>query len=425
MKILPVQWQVLALADGTRDIEGVALAARARGIATEPTDLAGFLEHLDEKGLLAEGPLDAPDDAGEPDEDLLDVPVEAIAGWTLICSGRGVCCEAFSTVLFTPREARRALVVLDDELHDFYPSRGVPRDEGPVAPIMVHGRCGYLNDQRRCMLHARAGTTAKPSVCRSFPMQSVYDGATVRAAFTFECACVVDGIGVTHGDPPFPRGARTLREVSRLVPVARLPERVTLDGSTTAPRAGVRRFYRALAAATPPRDVAAGLWAIGGALASTGVDAAETAYATEPELDTARVREAFSELRAAVSAWRAPLATFRSEADFTRAGLDWIVAAADRIARSELPPAPPLGSRAAEVEAFYVTATSWGYADALGRVPLARAFRIRALRLWLARAIAAAPPDDPRAAEPLTVVEVLFRAVGLDSYAAGPSDGSP
>ncbi|MEZ4338234.1 MAG: hypothetical protein R3B82_16560 [Sandaracinaceae bacterium] len=383
------------------------------------------MAHLDAKGLLTDGPVEAAVDDEEIDEDLLDVVVEGIPGWTLRCSGRGACCESFPTVQFSAREARRALVLLEDEPHDFYPQRGIPREGGAVAPVMIQGRCRYFDESRRCSLQARGGVEAKPAGCRAFPMQKIWDGETIRAGFTFECACVVDGIGLEGGEPPLPGGARILRDAPRIVPVGRVPEQVGLRGSEHASRAQVRRFYRDLAEQPAPADVASGLWAVGLALAKGGLEGAAAAYGRPPSVAVEEVRASLRELRRSVSAWREPLGTFRAPSDFTRVGLDWIVEAADRILDSDLPPPPGPETREAEVEAFYVVATSWGYADALGRVPLAHAFPIRALRVWLARAIAAAPPADPRAVEPLTVVEVLFRAVGLDSYAAPDLEVDP
>ncbi len=414
MRILPVQWQVLALADGTRDLEGVVLAAQARGITAAVSDVAEFLGHLAEKGMLADGPTE-PVESEDPDADILDAPLDPIEGWTFACSGRGVCCEIFPTILFTAHEASRAMVLLEDEPHDFYPQVGVPREDGAVAPILIEGRCRYLADDRKCALHARGGSASKPAGCRAFPMQSVWDGERVRAAFAFECACVVDGIGAAGGLRAVPEGARVLGDLPRPTRVGRLPDRVSLDGARSAERDAVRDFHRALAAMDAPADVARGLWALGGSIAA-GALAAE-AYRGEAPIDEAAVQVLLARLRASVSAWREPLAAFRTERDLTRRALDWMVAAADRIAARGLPAAPPRASRAAEVEAFYVRSAAFAYRDALGTLPLATALAVRALRVWLARAIAEAPPDDPRAAEPLTLVEVVFRAAGLDAFA--------
>ena len=53
--------------------------------------------------------------------------------------------------------------------------------------------------------------------------------------------------------------------------------------------------------------------------------------------------------------------------------------------------------------------------DALGSLPLVTAFRVRAIRVWLARAWIV---DDRRASEPLALVEAMFRAHGLDAFAS-------
>ncbi|MGE0784925.1 MAG: YkgJ family cysteine cluster protein [Sandaracinaceae bacterium] len=422
LRILHVQWQVLALADGTRDVEGLLLAARARGIAIDEDDLRAFLRAMDDEGVLG-GRAEAQEESvDDPDADLAEVPLDPIDGWRFTCSGRGVCCQVFPSILFSPLEAARATVVLADELHDFYPKRGAGRDGEALAPVFVEGRCRYLNEDRRCALHARAGMDSKPAGCRAFPTQLVYDGERVRASAAFECACVVDGIGAVDGAPAIPESAQRLRDLARPTRVGRVPERVRLGGDRTADRADVRAFFRALTDAAPPSDVAMGLFMLGDTIAEDGVsEGAVARYAASTfdasAFDATAAVAMIDHAERSFSAWESPLASFRGPSDLTRVGIGWLIASA-RAAGSNLPPPPAANADDARKETFYVRSSAWVCRDALGSLPLGLALKVRAIRVWLARALGPIAAPDPRADEPLALVEVMFRAHGLDAFAA-------
>ncbi|MEZ4340653.1 MAG: hypothetical protein R3B82_28870, partial [Sandaracinaceae bacterium] len=73
------EWRVVRAMDGTRDVEGVALAS---GVA--PTAVAAFVEQLGALGLLGV----------TPEEEALasparDVPVVALPGYAFSCTGLG------------------------------------------------------------------------------------------------------------------------------------------------------------------------------------------------------------------------------------------------------------------------------------------------------------------------------------------------
>lgn len=407
LKILPVQWSVLALADGTRDVEGIVLAAKARGIEASAADLEEFLAHLAEQGVLASGVAEPAEDDPDPDADLARAPLDPIDGWRFVCSGRGACCHVFPTILFTPIEAARALVLLPDEAHEFFPKRGSVREGAPVAPLLVEGRCRYLDEGARCQLHTIGGAAAKPAGCRAFPMQMVFDGERVRAAAAYECACVADGIGASAGERPIPDGARALGDLAHPTRVGRVPERVVIAGDRTASRDEVRAFYRALADASA-HDVAIGLWAVADAIDARGLDGPAAAFEART-LDLEAPLALLGRLARCLEEWRTPLAAFRSPNDLTRKAFEWMIAAARAIERE-----PSWRTPDARKEAFYARASAWVCRDALGKLPLATALRVRAIRVWLARALAS---DDPLAAEPLAIVEVMFRAHGLDAFA--------
>jgi lysine-N-methylase len=423
LRILPVQWQVLALADGTRDVEGLVLAGHARGIEIDRADLESFLAHLARERVLTEGVVEPIEPDEEPDADLLGVPLDAIDGWTFECTKRGVCCHVFPSILFTPLEAARARVLLPDEPHEHYPARGAPRDGGILAPVLVEGRCRYLDESGSCQLHARAGMDSKPAGCRAFPAQLVYDGERVRASTAFECACVVDGIGKHDGAPVVPTSARVLGDLPRPSRVGRVPSRVALDDARSASRDEVRAFFRALAASTAPDDVARGLWSLASSMDSRGLEGIVDAYVGPSAIDDRDALAWVARLAERLEAWRQPLASFRSANDLTRRAFDWMIAAARAVEREGLPQAR--SAREREVEAFAVRATAWVCRDALGRLPLVDALKARAVRTWIARALPAWTGGDPRASEPLTLVEVMFRAHGLEAFVQAESDALP
>jgi hypothetical protein len=71
-----------------------------------------------------------------------------------------------------------------------------------------------------------------------------------------------------------------------------------------------------------------------------------------------------------------------------------------------------------DVEHFYLRAAAFGYT--LFDRPLERSLRDRAVRLWLARAMAVLGGDDPGpgagARQPLARIDAMFRAYGIGNY---------
>jgi Fe-S-cluster containining protein len=71
----------------------------------------------------------------------------------------------------------------------------------------VHGRCIFLRDDRRCALHAHGGASAKPAVCRQYPLVVVRTESGDRAAIdpgcythraTWHGDALLDATGATH-----------------------------------------------------------------------------------------------------------------------------------------------------------------------------------------------------------------------------------
>src|SRR6185312_7309697 len=72
VQIGPREWELLAAADGTRDLEGILLAAAREGARARAPALQAFFEQLQDDGMLEDGaggpapePCEAAEDAGD------------------------------------------------------------------------------------------------------------------------------------------------------------------------------------------------------------------------------------------------------------------------------------------------------------------------------------------------------------------------
>lgn len=279
--------------DGSRDVEGIAIAARLGA------DRVGeFVCQLGELGLL--------DPGGEAPEPSFarDLPVRALPGYGWDCDGSGTCCELFESVLFTPFEvacARAAAPDILDAGHDatlaFSPAQGL--DETLLAVAVRDGACAYLGADRRCRIYG-----VRPHGCRGFPMRYVDVGSEIRVAPRAECGCVFEpGSGpITDAK----RGSELPRETyverpegldlgptdALVIPEASLAEWCAEQAGGAAPidwdaiRAGVERLRRESA------------WRLETDLTRQGFDWVATALGREDERESAADEALF--IRAAV-----------------------------------------------------------------------------------------------------------------------------
>ena len=427
----PREWELLASADGTRDLEGILLAAAREGAHARTPHLQSFLVQLHAAGFLAD--IDAPEGetpgAHEPSQGDAERALEVLADYTLHCDGQGSCCRQYETVLFAPLEAARARAACPDVLEAgakaeraFMPERGATL-RGGAAVALVSGACAYLDAACRCRIHDAAGADAKPLGCRLFPATFVDDGVRVRVSAAVECACVLASVGRPAGTPLVAPSLVTRAALAPEVDVVRVPPvvRVGVDRTTTS--AELHAWSREIAIAPASPDAVVLLLALADHVEREGL----VPLAAPPE-DAARTRRHDDTLRAYLRALHARAerkaregAAWRSEKDFARQALTWLARASSSLTESgyfagaRVPPADP--SR----EAFYVRASVWGHALVLEEVPLATALRDRATRLVLARALAralAATPEttDPALREPIAVVEAMLRGHGLAAY---------
>jgi lysine-N-methylase len=451
------EWGLLSAADGTRDLEGIVLAAGRSGSFAKVEALRGFLEQLHAAGMLEEGP--SPEEAAPPPAVPADRPLDPLAGYLLRCDGSGSCCRLYASVLFSPLEVARARSLLPAVLDAgsrrasaFFPERG----SGPCAAsavALVDGRCAYLADSGLCSLHAAGGEDGKPLGCRLFPATFTDDGEAVRVSVVVECACVLASAqGGSGGAPLVPGGAVVRGDLDEAVVIDVLPDRVNVARGRSAARGDLVAWSRAvLAVATDPSsaavDWAAALWALAAEVEASGLDAsaARRAFAAPSRGPRAEdVLPWIDALRRRAARRAQEGAAWRSERDLARRAARWIEKAAEillepgacetALGASEAGPSgggsgpDELASRQVS-EGLYVRALIHGHQLVAGSgegPSLAVALRDRAVRVLLARAMPEAiarvaseePGAPPDSAEryPLALLEAMLRGHGLEAY---------
>jgi lysine-N-methylase len=426
------EWGLLAASDGTRDLDGIVLAAAREGAHTRVPALRAFLEQLHAAGMLDDG-IEAPAIAeSAPPEDEIDAsqPLDPLPGFSLTCDGSGSCCRFYGSVIFGPVEAARARALLPmvregGARHErvFMPERG-SGPTGGAAVTYCEGRCAYLGEDGLCALHAAGGPAAKPVVCQTFPATFIDDGERVRVSVAVECACVLASVDRAGGAPLVPAGARVRGDLDATLVIDRLADHVMITADSVAPRAAFVAWSRAVERALPASDTAAALISLARAVSSHGLDEAAAARAIA---SPAAVRPEDVQVWAAALCERASRraredATWRSSRDLVLRAAGWLETAAGALADHEIATAllakPPAEPRS---EQFYLSALLHGYRLAGGK-PLTVALHDRAVRILVGRALGhvitgiAEEQRDSAAAHPLALVEAMLRGHGLDAY---------
>ncbi len=389
------EWEFLACADGTRDLEGIRLAARGEARISSGEHIATFFEQLGRAGMLREGPPPGADPiahdvaAGTPAKRLVALP-----HFQLRCDGGGTCCRLYPTVTFLPLDVARARALCPEVL------LGVHHPERVFTPLvsasapswqaravtMVDGRCAYLDEKGSCSVHAAGAAELKPRGCRAFPMRYVDDGSELRVAPVPECRCVFTSPRVvTRTTAPPVRDEATFVEV--------LPNVLDIDGEQRWPR--IRYLQWATNAAAQlerEEDGVHALWHL-----------AERLSPLRPSL-----REHVARFGASLRRHNARQ-QWRHATDLARLIPRWM----QRATHSDAAP-PPRAS-----ENLYLRTIAHAHAWALDDIPLAESLRERALRLWLARRLPAAIDDDhgedAALDEPIALVEACSRAFHLST----------
>jgi lysine-N-methylase len=433
------EWGLLAAADGTRDLDGIVLAAAREGAHVRGPALAAFFEQLHAAGMLDDGVIPEREPAPAADDDgAADRPTEPLPGFALWCDGAGSCCRIYASVVFAPVEAARARALAPRVLgggdrHErvFMPEHG----SGPTGGAVVtscDGRCAYLAETGRCALHEAGGAAAKPLGCATFPATFVDDGQRVRVSVAVECACVLASAERPDRDTPgaalLPEGVRARRHLDPAIAVVELPSHLGIAPGVVASRAEVvawsRRALTALDELATGVDVAAALIALAAAIDGAGLDApVAPALAEPPGIAPSLVAPYLAALHRHAEARARKDASWRAPRDLARLAVRWIADATaplvDAGAVARLLARSPVSQRS---ELFYARALVHGH-QLFGALELTTALRDRAARLLAARALhdhlatLGADEKDPASEHPLALVEAVLRGHGLAAYA--------
>jgi lysine-N-methylase len=422
------EWALLRAADGTRDLEGIRLAAEARGAHASLPAIDAFLGELAAAGLVTDGTADA---AGPADEAAIGeslsaraVPIVALPGYRLACDGRGSCCRLYASVLFSRLEEATARALCPDVLNGgddveaaFTPDRGSDY-AGALSVALVDGACAYVDRTGQCRIHAAGGAAAKPRGCHLFPALFVDDGRRVVVSPMLECACVFSSAGGEEGEPLIPPDVVDTRGLDRRAFVHRLPNELRV-GAARLPRDEVTAWAAACLVAIRGREPLEALAAL----------AASTRHDSLVDPTVAVGRQGDLEL----GPWLASLdrllerraredARWRSPSDLVLQTNQWMrEASATLLEGRTLRRA--FSQPSTSSERFYVETALFGHHLLIEGGSLGSALLDRIVRMLLSRAMRALGPpralqerEDRARAEPLALVEAMMRGHGLASY---------
>lgn len=433
----PREWGLLAASDGTRDLEGIILAARREGAHARVPALKSFLEQLHGADLLADG---TPDDTAEspstsapathaptePESPADDRPLDVLPNFSLHCDGSGSCCRIYGSVIFGPVESARARALFPEiqgggDRHEkvFLPDHG-SAPTGGCAVTLVDGRCAYLGESGHCAIHARAGGPAKPIGCNLFPASFLDDGERIAVSASVECAYILASVGRPGGAPLIAPEARFRSDLDPSVVITTLPESLAVTPTKSANRAEVRAWSRRINAVSPPADLATTLWSLATAIDEHGLEAdLALSFQTPLAIDPPQILPWIEALALRAARRVREDAVWRSPRDLARLASSWIAEAASDLLSSQALSLPAPTAEVAASEAFYLRAALHGY-KLFGDSPLTLTLRDRAVRLLVARALptifARTGATDPACAHPLTLVEAMLRGHALEAY---------
>lgn len=461
LQIGPREWALLEAADGTRELEGIVVAARREGAHARVAAVGELLATLWARGMVEAG--EEADEvergaAGSAAGDAVGRESEAegerrlepegerasdrsrgarrgsvrrlvpLPGEGLRCDGAGTCCRLYGTVMLLPDEARRVRSLLPQwrvgtvpPERWFTPVRG--SEPGPVlAAIARDGACGFLRDDGLCAVHREGGAAAKPWGCRSFPRTFVDDGVAVHVSAKPECPCVLD----PRGGEPEPLVDPAWIDASALpstVVVRVLPDAIELRGGCWAARDRVRAWMAEVSARAVPSDPAAAMWALADRIEHEGrlpetEGALDEAWRGPPPSTTA-VGPWLRALHRRATARAREHAAWRAERDLVRR-ITTALATVTLLLRDDeaLAEALAVPTEHPGQEARYWRMGVHGYRW-LGRAAMVTALRDEAVRLWAARSLPVVLPGaahDPDLRAPLALVEAMLRAYGIGAY---------
>ena len=421
------EWSILSAADGTRDLDGIVVAARRLGVRTDTEQVQAFLDQMVERGLVVGTPEPESKPAPEAEAPLPDErPVSALPGYRLSCDRSGRCCRMYSTILATEQEAERARALVPTRSFGgrstaaFCPVRGSVAGAARVLPVR-DGACGYLDDDGACAIHKAAGLSAKPAGCQLFPATFIDDGQQIRVSVKTECACVLDSAASSGGDPLVDPAIERADQLPAMVVVGRLADSLPITEAHHESREAVVNWTTQCLAAPQPDDVARACWAMADGLDPArggGLDRALERWgeaAAEPPPDVDAVMPYVEALAKRAAARTRVDTRWRSTKDRVRAVGSWV-----SMTMLMLRDAPLLaevlaaGTDDPQREGFFVQAALFGYTPLDTRIgSLERGLRDLAVKIWIARAMRAMPENDE---EPLSALEAWLRAYGAWRY---------
>lgn len=444
------EWGVLAAADGTRDVEGIVVAARREGAHARVEAVRGLLGTLAGRGMLESG--DSVEPVGRSSEaavaaataaetvalvgaeadptharspaQLEPKPLVPEPGGDLRCDGAGTCCRLYGTVMMTSDEFRRVRVLLPHwRVGNVPPERWTTpvrgSEPGPVlASIARDGACGFLQDDGLCAIHRVGGAEAKPWGCRAFPRVYVDDGVAVRVSLKPECPCVL-APAAAEPEPVIDPEWFDSRSLPSTVVIDALPELIEVRRGYRVPRDEVRRWVAEITERPVPVDPAATAWAMADRGLAGGLPVVDDAAWQAGPPEVAAVRPWVEALHRHVVTRAREHAAWRSEDDLVRQ----VSTAMALLTRLLLDPEALAEALAAPPPAPEHEARFWRGGLHSYRWPrngaLVDALRDDALRLWVARSLPAVLDDrhhDPDLRAPLALVEALVRAHGIGAY---------
>lgn len=421
-------WTVLSVADGTRDLEGIRLAARRIGAPATIVTIRELFDELGRRGMLCEGPPSYEPDRVRTGSVVAegDRAIERLGDFTLHCDGSGECCRQYQTILFTPEDAARARAWVPGRTAGPIPAERllVPVRGSAPAPLQTvtleDGACAYLDADGGCSIHRAGGSFAKPHGCSAFPLRLCDDGTTVRQSVRLECACVLESIGRDDGELLLDPTIERVADLPAITAIDVIPTHVTIREGETVPRERLRSWTDALLSLPEAADPAAQLWSWADVLEAQGL------RHEGPRAGVSRIRpEApavwVEALHRIASARLRCDAGWRGDGDRILQALRWIVATTSVVRHPGVwAEVMALEPPSLLHESFYLRATAFGQQWVDGR-PLVTSLRDRAVRLWLARCMPTfgALVDEASSRHPLVLIEVLMRAHQLARYTDG------
>jgi len=173
----PRAWSVVRLVDGERDLESLTAASgQAREAVVQTVRQLALLNALDGAGdRIVERLRNV-----RSGEELL--PTMVLEGARFECQGSGACCQNYHFGPLKESDVERLLSLpLGEAFPHVEPPYVLERLVGGHTQLYlksVDHACVFLDEDRRCGLHARFGPESKPDLCRLYPIERLvtYDG---------------------------------------------------------------------------------------------------------------------------------------------------------------------------------------------------------------------------------------------------------